>query len=150
METIVKQTSKSWKIILLVYSCGLATVMALAYLDKIQFDFPGMDKIGHFMMIGGASYLAHKALNRKKILKNRIALGPLLVLVFFGIEEYVQQFSPVRSFSISDLGADALGVLFFMMLEKRWPEIGPKWAIDKTQKACLFLYWQLEKLKERA
>ncbi len=152
MNNIISSTPKSWKIITIAYSIFLATIMLFAYTGILSTKFthvPQLDKVVHFGLVGFAAFLAHKVLNRKKILNNKVAIGPLIILLLFAIDEYSQKFSPNRSCSIYDYLANVSGVVFFMFLEKRWPNISPTWAIEKMQRACAFLYWQLGRLKEK-
>lgn len=152
MKTLISSSPKSWRIISIAYFIILSGIILMAYLGIFSTKpgiFPHFDKVVHFISIGFSAFLFHKQLDRKKILNNKIALGPLLIILLFAIEEYVQRFSSMRSSTIFDFIANTSGVISFMLIEKRWPDIGPTWAIEKMQRVCAFLYWQLRKLKEK-
>ena len=152
MTRTIDSTPKSWRVISIAYAIFLSIIMIMAYIGIIPTKFttyPQTDKIGHFILVGLAAFLLHKVLNKKKIIKNKIALGPLLIIIAFAIDEYAQLFSANRSCNIYDFMANVSGVIFFMLIEKRWPEIGPTWAIEKLQRMCAFVHWQLGRLKEK-
>lgn len=152
METTIKATPKSWRVLTIIYSAILASITYMAYRNTLPteyINYPHLDKVGHFILVGFAAFLFHKLFKGKKIIKNKIALGPLLVMLIFAIDEYAQKFSAVRTCSLYDFMANTSGVVFFMLVEKRWPEMGPIWVIEKLQRVCAFLYCQLGKLKEK-
>ncbi|TCS94927.1 VanZ family protein [Hazenella coriacea] len=115
-------THKPWKFAFIGYILFLLTVFALAYLKlipvKLQY-LPLFDTIGHFMLLGIASYLSHRAFNRKMISLGwvKIPLGPLLISIFIMIEEFLQSFSPYRTMSLSDIAANLSGIILFYLID---------------------------------
>ena len=62
-----KSWSCRWVIVCAVYLLVLAIIVALAYLRLIPTELgliPMYDTIGHFVLMGSAAYLAHRALKR--------------------------------------------------------------------------------------
>jgi hypothetical protein len=82
---------------------------------------PHLDLLGHAILIGGLAFFLDGALEHRGLLRDRAfpRLGPVLVLVAAGIEEYAQRFSPRRDSSWSDYAADVVGVCFFAWLSLR-------------------------------
>lgn len=85
--------------------------------DKV----PAGDKIGHFLLFGGLSFLVNLVLRAAEIRLGRISLlkGSAAVLVVATLEEFSQLFLRSRSFDLMDLTADALGIWLFGWLAKR-------------------------------
>ncbi len=117
--------------LLRVYRIGLAAQLALvglidlgAYTGHIPtqiYWIPFYDKIMHFLLVGvfGAfldGALAHRAIVRVPFVPR---VGPAIVLVLAGAEEYLQRFSPRRSSSWSDLIANYTGILVCSWIAKR-------------------------------
>jgi hypothetical protein len=84
-------------------------------------DFPGFDKLGHAVLIGGLAFFLDGALSHRRLLRDHAfpRLGPVLVVVAAGIEEYLQRLSPRRSSDPWDFAADVVGVCFFAWLSRR-------------------------------
>lgn len=82
---------------------------------------PFYDTIGHFILIGLASFFSHLAMKKRKITIGTflLPLAPLLVSIFTLIEEVLQNLSPYRTFSLSDLAADLVGIIFFYWLAEK-------------------------------
>ena len=117
------QPQKFINVAFVFYALFIIFVMVIAYngmVPNILVKIPFYDKIGHFLLIGFSSYLLNIVLNRHKIkFKNfSITTAPFLVLVFFSIEECFQLLSPVRTFDLTDLLSDFLGVYFFYIFDK--------------------------------
>ena len=74
---------------------------------------PGADKVGHFFLIGALGALLDGALARRasRIGPLRAPLGPTVVLIAAGVEEYLQRLSPRRDSSLADYLADVAGVI---------------------------------------
>jgi polysaccharide biosynthesis protein VpsQ len=82
-------------------------------------SFPHADKLGHFILYGILALLINLTLFRGRPPRSRkwLAFGSSLILaVFIGLEELSQQYFSNRTFSIADLVAGYLGVLFFAWL----------------------------------
>jgi hypothetical protein len=84
-------------------------------------ELPGADKVGHALFIGLLAFFLDGALEHRRI-DPRLPfprLGPALVVMAAGIEEYLQRLSPRRSSDIWDFAADVVGVCFFAWLSRR-------------------------------
>jgi len=92
-------------------------------------DYPGADKICHFILMGTMAMLANLALGGRKIqlFSKSVYLGSLIVLVLVGAEELSQLFISSRSFDLIDLSFDILGIYFL----GKW---GGRLAIIKESK----------------
>lgn len=100
---------RRWSWIGLAYGLGLALVDGLAYarvLPVVRFD--GYDTVMHFLLIGVAGYVLHRALGRRSF--GWIPLGFVIIAVVAGIEEALQSLSPARTASVLDLVADLAGL----------------------------------------
>lgn len=83
------------------------------------YRIPFADKLGHFILYGILTLLINVTLFRSVPRQNRIwmALSSGLVLILLiGIEEFSQRSFSNRTFSLEDLTASYLGVLFFSWL----------------------------------
>lgn len=76
------------------------------------FDVPGLDKIGHFFLMGMLSFLVNALFKSKKIqfLSLSFFLGSLLVTLVVTLEELSQLFLVYRAFSWLDLLFDLGGI----------------------------------------
>jgi len=85
-------------------------------------DYPGADKICHFILMGTMAMLANLALGGRKIqlFSKSVYLGSLIVLVLVGAEELSQLFITSRSFDLLDLSFDILGILILGNLGGKW------------------------------
>jgi VanZ family protein len=103
----------------------LVTLIAVgAYLRVLPSSlpsFPNFDKIAHGVLIGLLAFFLDGALDFRPLVRGwRFPrLGPVLVLVVAGIEEYAQRFAAHRGSSIVDFAADFVGVCFFSWLAHR-------------------------------
>ena len=83
------------------------------------YDFPGGDKVGHFILFGILSFLLNKSALALFPNQNpgRIVLTvSLLLSVLIGLEEWSQSLFPSRTMSINDLIASYAGVIGFALL----------------------------------
>jgi VanZ family protein len=82
---------------------------------------PGLDKVGHFVLIGGTAFLLNLALGLRewRCLGRGWLLGSTVVAVVCTLEEISQLWFPSRTFDLFDLAADAAGILFFGWLARR-------------------------------
>ncbi len=97
---------------------------------------PLSDKVGHFVL-GGLLTLGLTVSTRFKTIRlgaRHILLGPVLVAMVAITEECSQYLIPTRNFDLTDLMADAAGILTFALfarwLSKRisphfWSDAGP-------------------------
>jgi polysaccharide biosynthesis protein VpsQ len=109
------------KILLVVYVFVLAVIIFLAdrkgtsYLLNFVGNIPFGDKIGHFCLMGGFSFLLNLVLDARTInlWKINYLLGSLIVLIVVTLEECSQIFIRGRTFDLGDLFFDYLGILLF-------------------------------------
>jgi glycopeptide antibiotics resistance protein len=97
----------------------LLFISIAAYLRIIPNEikqFPHYDTLLHFILLGFASYFAHRAINRKYIWKY-IPLGPVIILLLAIAEESSQMFSDIRCFCFSDLLANVSGIIIFYLFD---------------------------------
>jgi VanZ family protein len=95
----------------------LVVISGLAYahgLSLALLALPYADKVLHFVLLGGASFLARKATGDKRIAG--VPGGPLAVGMLSVIDECAQAFFPTRTFSLADLAANIAGVVVFALL----------------------------------
>ena len=118
-------SNKGWVFAFWFYFGILAAISISAYLQILPVKssvIPFYDTIGHFVLVGLAAFFGHLALNKRRInfLKISLPLAPILVVVCSIIDELLQRLSPHRSFDLTDLAADFVGILFFYWLAERW------------------------------
>lgn len=113
--------NKGWIIAFWLYFLLLVFISVSAYLKILPPEVSNYDKLGHFILLGIAGFLSHQALGRRTIATRgvKIPLGPLLVTVFSLIDEYLQMLSPARSFSLTDLAANWIGIWFFYFVGEK-------------------------------
>ena len=100
-------------VIIILADMGLLGI--LGFVNRIPFG----DKIGHVVLYGILTLLLDLTLFQSFPSRNpgRVALTSGLILaLLIGIEEYSQQFFPNRTYSLADLAASYLGVIFFSWL----------------------------------
>ena len=109
------------KFVAILFGLFILGVVALAdspygaeYLQFVH-DLPMGDKLGHFCLMGGLSFLINASLrippnSQKPWWKYRATYILLGVVV---LEEISQIWLPQRNFSFEDLAADFLGILIF-------------------------------------
>jgi len=107
--------------IILVGVVVLADNKGTAHLLRFSGGIPYFDKISHFLLMGGLSFLVNAALKAREVSlsKLRYLLGTLLVLLIVSLEEFSQLFVSGRAFDIGDLVADYLGIFIFGEIARR-------------------------------
>jgi polysaccharide biosynthesis protein VpsQ len=113
--------SARMKILLVVYIFILAVIIFLAsqkgtrYMLNFVGNIPYGDKLGHFLLMGGFSFLLNLVLNARsfRLWKFNYLLGSLIVSVVVTIEEISQKFVAGRTFDWGDLVFDFLGIFIF-------------------------------------
>jgi VanZ family protein len=109
------------KILLVVYVFILAVIIFLAdrrgtrYMLNFVGNIPYGDKLGHFLLMGGFSFLLNLALDARsfRVWKFSYLLGSVIVLIVVTLEEISQMFVAGRTFDGSDLVFDFLGIFIF-------------------------------------
>lgn len=96
----------------------LADLGKLGILQTVN-QIPLGDKAGHFILYGILVLLINLTLFRSFPLQNRkrvAIISGLILALLIGLEEFSQQNFSSRTFSLSDLTASYLGVIFFSWL----------------------------------
>jgi len=117
---------KKWLLLItLLFSLLLVVIVILANLDqfpqpiKYLYDFPGGDKVGHFVLFGILSFLLNRSAMTfcPKWNSTRLVLTvSLLLAIVIGLEEWSQSLFPARTMSAIDLLASYTGVTVFAFL----------------------------------
>jgi hypothetical protein len=118
--------NRNWMMAFGIYFAILLTIIVLAYRGifpvKISW-IPFYDTFGHFILLGSASYLGHKALGGQMIkiwlCPVTIPLAPLFLSVFAAVDESLQALSPLRSSNWLDMSANLLGIWVFYCIAAR-------------------------------
>ena len=96
----------------------LADAGRLGFLGVV-YEFRYGDKVGHFVLYGILAFLLDltffQALHHADQKRVAVMIGLILALLI-GLEEFSQKFLPSRSFSLMDLFAGYVGVIFFSWL----------------------------------
>ncbi|WP_413165025.1 hypothetical protein ACL6C3_02375 [Capilliphycus salinus ALCB114379] len=122
----MKINQRGWIVITILYLMLIFSIMLVAdlgKLPKVQLEkIPYYDIIGHFFLYGIASFVCHRATNRRMmvVFKYPIPFGPFLFTLVTIAEEMLQQILPHRTFSLLDLGASLLGIVLFYKLGELW------------------------------
>jgi len=109
----------------LFFSLLIVAIVILANLDQFPrpieylYDFPGGDKVGHFVLFGILSFFLNKSAS--SLFPNRIPVRltltvSLLLAIVIGLEEWSQSLFPARTMSLIDLLASYAGVAVFAVL----------------------------------
>ena len=107
-----------------VYLLILCVIVFLADQKRFQFLFkfiretPYADKVGHFFLMGGFSFILNMAMNcaTMKVWRFRLLKGSLIVALIVTLEEFSQLFIRYRTFDLIDLTCDYLGIFLFARL----------------------------------
>ncbi len=100
----------------------LADMGALPPFLQVWKDLPYGDKAGHFILYGILTLLVDLALFRSHPNRSRKLLtitSGLILALLISLEEFSQRFFANRTFSLKDLTASLLGVIFFSWLALR-------------------------------
>lgn len=107
------------------WACGaylalLAAIVALAGqgASPVSFVWP-YDAMMHFVLLGLAGWLLHRALDRQHW-RRLLPVGPILVALAAAAEETSQLLVPARTFSVADLTANLAGVAVTYALDSLW------------------------------
>ncbi len=114
-------SSPDWRWLLWPQIAIVVIVTHMAYLDILPtrlLNWPLSDKVMHFLLFGAVVFWLNLWFNGRSVKLGHLAL-PLAILLPLSLamlEEGAQVFSPLRSASLSDLGCDLMGMLFFWWL----------------------------------
>ena len=105
-------------IILIIVLADTGNLGILQLVNRI----PLGDKAGHFILYGILTLLVNLTFFRSAPAQGRrriAVIGGLILALLIGLEEFSQQNFSNRTFSLSDLTASYLGVIFFSWLALR-------------------------------
>ncbi len=118
--------NRTWVIAFAIYFVVLLTIIGLAYQGIVPVKLsaiPFYDTLGHFILLGSASYLGDKAPGGQVInirpSRFTLPLAPLLLTSFAVVDESLQALSPLRTCSLSDMTANLIGIWFFYWVATR-------------------------------
>lgn len=77
------------------------------------------DKIGHFLLMGGVAFFANLTFSSTMFRTKWITRASVIVAILVLLEEVSQIFVRGRTFDLTDLAADFLGILIFGELGRR-------------------------------
>lgn len=100
----------------------LADIGALPHFLQVWNNFPYGDKAGHFILYGILTLLVDLALFRSlpnQSPKQVTVISGLILALLIGLEEFSQRYFVDRTFSLKDLAASYLGLIFFSWLALR-------------------------------
>lgn len=86
---------------------------------KWLYQFPGGDKVGHFILFGILSFFVNESaltLFPKPDPARLVLTVSLLLAILIGLEEWSQALFPARTMSLTDLLASYSGVTLFALL----------------------------------
>ncbi|MBD1940150.1 VanZ family protein [Microcoleus sp. FACHB-68] len=121
----IKKSNLGWIIAFFGFFAILLLIMLLADLGRLPlplFQQEPFDKVGHFCLYGIASFLSHRAINRRMmaIFNYPIPLGPFIFSLFTAFEETLQATLPNRSASFLDFAASMAGIIVFYWVGEVW------------------------------
>ncbi len=91
--------------------------------------FPMADKVGHFLLFGSLAFLLNMALNcrRYRLFDKEVLFGSMIVICVVALEEISQIFIATRTFDITDLMYDGMGIflggylaVIALMIQKKY------------------------------
>jgi polysaccharide biosynthesis protein VpsQ len=114
-----KRLTMKWLTVL--FTVFILVIIVLADTDrlgllKIINTLPLGDKLGHFLLYGILALLINLTLFRSLPSRTRTSIAVtsgLILALLIGIEEFSQQYFSSRTYSLGDLTASYLGVIFF-------------------------------------
>lgn len=82
---------------------------------------PSIDLIGHFILIGFISYIAHLSIRKYnwRVFQISLPIAPIAIFFFCSIDEIVEKFIWRAGIDEFDLLADLCGIVFFTWLAER-------------------------------
>ena len=103
-------------LIIVLADAGKLGILAIVY------RIPYADKVGHFVLYGILTLLLNLTLFRSvnDQSRTRVAvISGLILALLIGLEEFSQRNFPNRTFSLGDLTASYMGLIFFSWLALR-------------------------------
>jgi polysaccharide biosynthesis protein VpsQ len=85
---------------------------------RALYAFPGGDKVGHFLLMGGLSFFVNAGFASRLVIGrlNGHIVASAVVALLVTAEELSQIFFKNRTFSLDDLAASYLGIICFSFL----------------------------------
>ena len=136
MTKVGEGPMRRWRSIAIVAALGYASFLIwivwradtgrMAFWLQLINDWPGLDKLCHFLLVGGLALMVNWALGGRQIVLGGGGWGggTVLVALLATVEEASQAFVPVRTCSWWDLGANYAGILLLgplgVHLARRW------------------------------
>ena len=111
-----------------IFSLLIVTIVIGANMDQFPdwlkrlYDFPGGDKVGHFILFGILGFLLDRSallLFPERNPARLVLTVSLLLSILIGLEEWSQSLFPARTMSCTDLIASYAGVAVFALLAYR-------------------------------
>jgi len=111
-----------------IFSLLIVTIVIGANMDRFPdwlkqlYDFPGGDKMGHFLLFGILGFLLGRSallLFPKRNPARLVLTVSLLLSILIGLEEWSQSLFPARTMSFTDLLFSYAGVAVFALLAYR-------------------------------
>ncbi len=92
-----------------------------AYAERLPSSLERFDKLVHCSVAGMLAFFLDGALARRSFVVRglRVSTAAVGLLALFGVEEFLQRFSRVRTPDFRDYAADLVGVVFFTWLSRR-------------------------------
>jgi polysaccharide biosynthesis protein VpsQ len=99
----------------------LADVGHLPGMLRAIYAFPGGDKVGHFLLMGGLSFFVNTSFASRLVIErlNGHLVASAVVVLLVTAEELSQICFKNRTFSLDDLAAGYLGIICFGFLAYR-------------------------------
>ena len=99
----------------------LADLGLMSWFREYARQYPGIDKVLHFILVGFLSWILIFAFNAKRLnlLGSSLFVGTIVTFSLVTLEECSQLLIATRRFELLDLLADYLGILVAEMLARR-------------------------------
>ncbi|KAF3885836.1 MULTISPECIES: VanZ family protein [Nostocales] len=116
--------NRSWIVVLCLYLILLSLLSLAVYIKIIPSSvtkITPVDLIGHFILIGLVSYIAHLSTRKSKLrfLQMSLPIAPIIILFFCSTDEIIEKFIWHSGIDKKDIIADFCGILFFTWLAER-------------------------------
>lgn len=109
-----------WRFVCALYLACMGAVIVVASQGALPLRvLSPWDGVCHFVLLGIAGWLVHRALGRRK-LRGGLPLGPLIVALAATLEELSQLGLAARHFELSDLAANLAGITVVYGLDELW------------------------------
>ena len=107
------KSQRVWQFVLVIYVIILGLISAAAYTKRLHVSAivgrSHADKLIHFVLLGGASFLARRATADARMRFLNLPIGPFVVGAAATLDECAQALSPARTFDLADMAANLGG-----------------------------------------